>query len=167
MPKAFVPLAGRPMLEWSELALREAFVARNALQCGYCTPGQICSAAGLIAEGKAKTADEIRAWLDKRTDKEKAALRLNPKVAAIIETGWLGAVTTNLGVITCDAVVRATEGFSARFDAHARENGLTKGLKKIVAGLVRGVLPEDVLGHRPPAAHGDGRLPRGRTGGAR
>ncbi|HYY59544.1 MAG TPA: 2Fe-2S iron-sulfur cluster-binding protein, partial [Pyrinomonadaceae bacterium] len=26
----------------------------------YCTPGQICSAAGLIAEGKAKTADEIR-----------------------------------------------------------------------------------------------------------
>src|SRR5215831_11717725 len=27
---------------------------------GQCTPGQICSAAGLIAEGKARTADEIR-----------------------------------------------------------------------------------------------------------
>jgi xanthine dehydrogenase YagT iron-sulfur-binding subunit len=40
--------------------LQAAFVARDALQCGYCTPGQICSAAGLIAEGKAKTAEEIR-----------------------------------------------------------------------------------------------------------
>ncbi len=29
-------------------------------QCGYCTPGQICSAAGLIAEGKAKTDDDPR-----------------------------------------------------------------------------------------------------------
>ena len=29
-------------------------------QCGYCTPGQICSAVGLINEGHAKTPDEIR-----------------------------------------------------------------------------------------------------------
>jgi xanthine dehydrogenase YagT iron-sulfur-binding subunit len=40
--------------------LQQAFVDHDALQCGYCTPGQICSAAGLIAEGKAKNADEIR-----------------------------------------------------------------------------------------------------------
>jgi len=40
--------------------LQEAFVEHDAFQCGYCTPGQICSAAGLIAEGKAKSADEIR-----------------------------------------------------------------------------------------------------------
>ena len=40
--------------------LQQAFVDRDAFQCGYCTPGQICSAAGLITEGKAKTADEIR-----------------------------------------------------------------------------------------------------------
>jgi xanthine dehydrogenase YagT iron-sulfur-binding subunit len=40
--------------------LQQAFIDRDAFQCGYCTPGQICSAAGLIAEGKAKTADEIR-----------------------------------------------------------------------------------------------------------
>jgi xanthine dehydrogenase YagT iron-sulfur-binding subunit len=40
--------------------LQEAFVEHDAFQCGYCTPGQICSAAGLIAEGKAKTADEVR-----------------------------------------------------------------------------------------------------------
>ena len=40
--------------------LQEAFVQFDALQCGYCTPGQICSALGLIAEGDAKTDDDIR-----------------------------------------------------------------------------------------------------------
>jgi xanthine dehydrogenase YagT iron-sulfur-binding subunit len=30
--------------------LQEAFVAHDAFQCGYCTPGQICSAVGMIAE---------------------------------------------------------------------------------------------------------------------
>jgi len=40
--------------------LQQAFIDHDAFQCGYCTPGQICSAAGLIAEGKAKTPNEIR-----------------------------------------------------------------------------------------------------------
>jgi xanthine dehydrogenase YagT iron-sulfur-binding subunit len=40
--------------------LQQAFIDHDAFQCGYCTPGQICSAAGLIAEGKAKTPAEIR-----------------------------------------------------------------------------------------------------------
>ena len=40
--------------------LQQAFIDHDAFQCGYCTPGQICSAAGLIAEGRAKTADDIR-----------------------------------------------------------------------------------------------------------
>ena len=40
--------------------LQQAFINHDAFQCGYCTPGQICSAAGLIAEGKANSADEIR-----------------------------------------------------------------------------------------------------------
>ena len=40
--------------------VQQAFIDHDAFQCGYCTPGQICSAAGLIAEGEAKTADEIR-----------------------------------------------------------------------------------------------------------
>jgi xanthine dehydrogenase YagT iron-sulfur-binding subunit len=40
--------------------LQQAFIDHDAFQCGYCTPGQICSAAGLIAEGEAKSADEIR-----------------------------------------------------------------------------------------------------------
>jgi xanthine dehydrogenase YagT iron-sulfur-binding subunit len=40
--------------------LQQAFIDHDAFQCGYCTPGQICSAAGLIAEGKVKTQDDIR-----------------------------------------------------------------------------------------------------------
>ena len=40
--------------------LQQAFIDHDAFQCGYCTPGQICSAAGLIAEGRAQSADEIR-----------------------------------------------------------------------------------------------------------
>src|SRR5437868_4280950 len=31
--------------------LQAAFIARDAFQCGYCTPGQLCSAAGMLAEG--------------------------------------------------------------------------------------------------------------------
>jgi xanthine dehydrogenase YagT iron-sulfur-binding subunit len=40
--------------------LQQAFVEHDAFQCGYCTPGQICSAAGMLREGKVKTADDIR-----------------------------------------------------------------------------------------------------------
>ena len=40
--------------------LQQAFIDHDAFQCGYCTSGQICSAVGLIAEGRAKSADEIR-----------------------------------------------------------------------------------------------------------
>ena len=41
-------------------AVQKAFIDHDAFQCGYCTPGQICSAAGLISEGKARSANEIR-----------------------------------------------------------------------------------------------------------
>lgn len=40
--------------------LQDAFIQHDAYQCGYCTPGQICSAVGLIHEGRAKTTDDIR-----------------------------------------------------------------------------------------------------------
>jgi xanthine dehydrogenase YagT iron-sulfur-binding subunit len=33
--------------------LQTAFIERDAFQCGYCTPGQICSAVGMLAEAKA------------------------------------------------------------------------------------------------------------------
>jgi xanthine dehydrogenase YagT iron-sulfur-binding subunit len=40
--------------------LQAAFIERDAFQCGYCTPGQICSAVGLLGEGHARTRAEIR-----------------------------------------------------------------------------------------------------------
>src|SRR5215208_3062312 len=49
-------LAGRDALH----PLQQAFIDHDAFQCGYCTPGQICSAAGLIAEGRANSVDDIR-----------------------------------------------------------------------------------------------------------
>jgi aerobic-type carbon monoxide dehydrogenase small subunit (CoxS/CutS family) len=40
--------------------LVDAFVRADALQCGFCTPGQIVSAAALVAESPAPARDEIR-----------------------------------------------------------------------------------------------------------
>jgi xanthine dehydrogenase YagT iron-sulfur-binding subunit len=40
--------------------VQQAFIEHDAFQCGYCTPGQICSAVALIEEGRARTRDEIR-----------------------------------------------------------------------------------------------------------
>jgi xanthine dehydrogenase YagT iron-sulfur-binding subunit len=43
--------------------LQRAFVRHDAFQCGYCTPGQIMSAIGLLAEGRAGSDDEIREFM--------------------------------------------------------------------------------------------------------
>lgn len=40
--------------------VQQAFIDHDAFQCGYCTPGQICSVIGLVNEGKAKSLDDIR-----------------------------------------------------------------------------------------------------------
>lgn len=40
--------------------LQRAFIAHDAFQCGYCTPGQLCSAIGLMNEGHASNRDEVR-----------------------------------------------------------------------------------------------------------
>ncbi|GAA4581530.1 (2Fe-2S)-binding protein [Planotetraspora phitsanulokensis] len=43
--------------------LQEAFIDNDALQCGYCTPGQVMSGLACIAEGHAGSDDEIREYL--------------------------------------------------------------------------------------------------------
>jgi xanthine dehydrogenase YagT iron-sulfur-binding subunit len=40
--------------------LQQAFIDHDAFQCGYCTPGQICSAVGMLRERKAKTREEVK-----------------------------------------------------------------------------------------------------------
>lgn len=39
--------------------MQQAFIDHDAFQCGYCTPGQIVSAIGMMKEGRAKSADDI------------------------------------------------------------------------------------------------------------
>ncbi len=52
------------LAESGEIAdLQEAFVARNALQCGFCTPGMLMTAAELLAEAAPRTREEIRTFL--------------------------------------------------------------------------------------------------------
>ncbi|WP_244817464.1 (2Fe-2S)-binding protein [Caballeronia sp. Lep1P3] len=40
--------------------MQQAFIDCDAFQCGYCTPGQICSAVGMLSEGHARDAAEVR-----------------------------------------------------------------------------------------------------------
>ena len=40
--------------------LQKAFIEHDAFQCGFCTPGQIMSGLGLLHEGHATTAQDIR-----------------------------------------------------------------------------------------------------------
>ncbi|MBB2972729.1 (2Fe-2S)-binding protein [Mesorhizobium sp. RMAD-H1] len=43
--------------------LQEAFIEHEGLQCGFCTPGQIMSGLGCIAEGHASSPEDIRFWM--------------------------------------------------------------------------------------------------------
>jgi xanthine dehydrogenase YagT iron-sulfur-binding subunit len=43
--------------------LQAAFIEQDALQCGYCTPGQIMSGVGCIQERHTGSAEEIREWM--------------------------------------------------------------------------------------------------------
>ena len=44
--------------------LQRAFIAHDGFQCGYCTPGQICSAVGMLAEAK----DGLPSWVSADLD---------------------------------------------------------------------------------------------------
>ena len=43
--------------------LQQAFVEEDALQCGFCTPGQIVSATALLASNPAPTTEQVRAGM--------------------------------------------------------------------------------------------------------
>jgi xanthine dehydrogenase YagT iron-sulfur-binding subunit len=43
--------------------LQDAFIRHDAFQCGFCTAGQLCSAAACLKEGHANSEGEIREWM--------------------------------------------------------------------------------------------------------
>ena len=52
------------LTETAEIAdLQENFVTRNALQCGFCTPGMLMTAAELLAERESMNRQEIREFM--------------------------------------------------------------------------------------------------------
>ncbi|MEO8449233.1 MAG: (2Fe-2S)-binding protein [Gemmatimonadota bacterium] len=43
--------------------VQQAFIDHDAMQCGFCTPGQVLSAVACLAEGHASSREEIREWM--------------------------------------------------------------------------------------------------------
>ena len=43
--------------------VQAAFIEHDGFQCGYCTPGQICSTVALLQENHANSDAEIREWM--------------------------------------------------------------------------------------------------------
>jgi xanthine dehydrogenase YagT iron-sulfur-binding subunit len=76
--------------------LQQAFIDHDAFQCGYCTPGQICSAQGLINEGRAKTEDEVRELMSGNLCRCGAYTNI---LSAVMEVLHDGQVSVNNGTL--------------------------------------------------------------------
>ena len=61
--KAITTIEGIAGEDGSLHAVQQAFLDHDALQCGYCTPGQIMSAIACISEGHAASPEEIREYM--------------------------------------------------------------------------------------------------------
>lgn len=68
--------------------LQTAFIEHDALQCGYCTPGQICSAQGLINEGRARKPAEIRELMSGNLCRCGAYCNIVDAVEEIVQRGY-------------------------------------------------------------------------------
>jgi xanthine dehydrogenase YagT iron-sulfur-binding subunit len=65
--------------------LQQAFIEHHGFQCGFCTPGQIMSAAALLREGRARTEDEIRELMSGNICRCGAYNGIVDAIAAIME----------------------------------------------------------------------------------
>jgi xanthine dehydrogenase YagT iron-sulfur-binding subunit len=70
--------------------MQAAFIEQDAFQCGYCTPGQICSAVGLINEGKAQTIEEIRDLMSGNICRCGAYTNINAAILQVMELNRKG-----------------------------------------------------------------------------
>src|SRR5215213_8582527 len=67
--------------------MQAAFVEHDAFQCGYCTPGQICSAVALVEEGRARTPDEIRELMSGNICRCGAYVNIVAAIEQVMQTG--------------------------------------------------------------------------------
>ena len=73
--------------------LQAAFIRQDGFQCGYCTPGQICSGVALLREGHTGSDEEIREWMSGNICRCGAYVNI---VAAIREAAATGAAHATL-----------------------------------------------------------------------
>ena len=64
--------------------LQQAFIDHDAFQCGYCTPGQLCSAAGMLAEGGALHAEAVRERMSGNLCRCGAYPQIRSAIAAVV-----------------------------------------------------------------------------------
>ncbi len=77
--------------------LQEAFMAHDAFQCGYCTPGQLCSAAGLLNEGRASGPNVIRELMSGNLCRCGAYPQILRAIAEVALTSQSATGTSNTG----------------------------------------------------------------------
>jgi len=64
--------------------LQQAFIDHDAFQCGYCTPGQLCSAKGLLNEGGPLHADAISERMSGNLCRCGAYPQIRSAIAAVV-----------------------------------------------------------------------------------
>jgi xanthine dehydrogenase YagT iron-sulfur-binding subunit len=68
--------------------LQSAFVSHDAFQCGYCTPGQLCSALGMLEEARAEgvtlDAAEIRERMSGNLCRCGAYMNIVPAIESVV-----------------------------------------------------------------------------------
>jgi xanthine dehydrogenase YagT iron-sulfur-binding subunit len=86
--------------------LQAAFMEHDAFQCGYCTPGQLCSAAGLANEGTARSLDDVRELMSGNLCRcgaypqiaqavAQVVLGPGPHQSAVARREWIAGTTVN------------------------------------------------------------------------
>jgi xanthine dehydrogenase YagT iron-sulfur-binding subunit len=67
--------------------LQRAFIRHDALQCGFCTPGQIMSAVGMVGEGRPTSTTEIRERMSGNLCRCGAYAHIAAAIAEVTEVG--------------------------------------------------------------------------------
>jgi xanthine dehydrogenase YagT iron-sulfur-binding subunit len=86
--------------------LQQAFIQHDAFQCGYCTPGQLCSGVGLANEGHAKSLDDVRELMSGNLCRCGAYAQIAQAVAQVVlgpgphrsevgRSAWIAGTTVN------------------------------------------------------------------------